>query len=76
MPLRVTRLVALLGHLRAKHLLVACGLVIGLVLALGTTLLLVQSRRDDLANAERELKNLSLVLAEETDRAFQSMELV
>ena len=67
---------ALLGHSHHKQLLVACGLVIGLVLAFGTALVIVQARHDDITNVERELKNLSLVLAEETDRAFQSMELV
>ena len=76
MPSRLASLAALLGHPRARHLLVTCGLVTGLVLALGTAWLSVRARQDDLANAGRELKNLSLVLAEETDRAFQSMELV
>ena len=60
----------------ARHLVVACGLAIGLMLALGTAALIFQARQGDLANAARELKNLSLVLAEETDRAFQSAELV
>ncbi len=64
----------LLRRLRAKHGLVACGLITGVLLALGTALLIVQGRREATADAERELKNLSLVLAEETDRAFQSME--
>jgi diguanylate cyclase (GGDEF)-like protein len=73
---RLASLAALLGQPRARHLVVTCGLVTGLVLALGTAWLSVRARQNDLANAGRELKNLSLVLAEETDRAFQSMELV
>jgi len=77
MPLRRPVLAALTNHPRAaRHLLVACGLVAGFVLALGTALLIVQTRRDDIGNAGRELKNLSFVLAEETDRAFQTLELV
>jgi hypothetical protein len=38
-----------------------------LVLALGTALLIVEPRRNDIADAERELNNLSLVLSEVTD---------
>jgi len=75
MPLRLVTLAALLG-MRARHLLVACGALTGLVLALGVILLLVAARRETIADAERELENLSLVLAEDTDRTFQATELV
>jgi diguanylate cyclase (GGDEF)-like protein len=75
MPLRLRSLAAQRLP-RARHLVIACGLAIGLVLPLGTAGLILQTRQDDLANAGRELKNLSLVLSEETDRAFQSAELV
>jgi diguanylate cyclase (GGDEF)-like protein len=73
---RLIGLAALLNHPRARHLLIACGLVLGLVLGLGAAWLVVVGRQDDLSDSMRELQNLSLVLAEETDRAFQSMELV
>jgi diguanylate cyclase (GGDEF)-like protein/PAS domain S-box-containing protein len=76
MPTCFLRLAALMGHPRARHVLVLCGLVVGLTLAAGAVLLIVESRRHDLDDAGRELKNLSLLLAEETDRAFQSVELV
>jgi len=76
MLLRFAAVMGLLAHPRARHLLVTCGLVTGLVLALGSAWQVVEARRDDIAGAKRELKNLSLVLSEETDRAFQSMELV
>ena len=51
-------------------------LVIGLLLGLGTAWLAIEGRRDDLRRTTHDLQNLSLVLAEETDRAFQSMELM
>jgi diguanylate cyclase (GGDEF)-like protein len=69
-------LAALMAHPRARHLLVACGLVVGLALAAGTAMLLAESRKDVLDHAGQDLKNLSLVLAEETDRTFQATQLV
>ncbi len=73
---RLATLAAFMGHPHARHLLIACGFVTGLVLAVGTGLLVVQARQDSMAGAGRELTNLSFVLAEETDRAFQTLELV
>jgi diguanylate cyclase (GGDEF)-like protein len=73
---RIGRLAAFIGHARARYLLLACGLLIGLVLAIGTVLLLLELRRHDITDAERELRNLSLVLAEDTDRGLQAVELV
>ena len=65
-----------MAHPRARHWLVACGLVVGLALAAGTALLLTNSRRVAIADAGAALHNLSLVLAEEADRTFQATELV
>lgn len=73
---RIARLAAFIGHARARLLLVACGLLIGLTVAAGAVLLLLDLRRHNIADTERELKNLSLILAEETDRSFQAAELV
>ena len=73
---RLAHFVALLGHPRARHLLVLCGVVVGLVLGLGTAWLVLIARQDDISDSLRELRNLSLVLADETDQAFQSMEIV
>ena len=75
MPTPFARLINLLGLSRVRHFLIVCGVVAGLVLAVGTTLMLVAARQADLARSARELKNLALVLADETDRAFQSIEL-
>jgi diguanylate cyclase (GGDEF)-like protein len=65
-----------MAHPRARHWLVACGLVVGLALAAGAALLLTYSRRVAIADAGVALHNLSLVLAEEADRTFQATELV
>ncbi|HEY3846311.1 MAG TPA: hypothetical protein VGL95_04275, partial [Acetobacteraceae bacterium] len=68
------RLAAMAAHPRARHLLVACGFVVGLALASATVLLLAASRRVAIADAGAKLENLSLVLAEETDREFQAVQ--
>ena len=60
----------------AAPLLVSCGLIIGLMLAVSGLLLTVNSRNQVIVDGERELKNLVHVLAEETDRGFQAGELV
>ena len=73
---RIGRLAAFIGHARARYILVACGLLIGLVVA-GSALLLAQElRRESIWNAGQAMKNLALVLSEETDRVFQTVELV
>jgi diguanylate cyclase (GGDEF)-like protein/PAS domain S-box-containing protein len=76
MRARLEYLVALLGHGRARNLLVVCGLIVGSVLAAGTGLLALQLRAAAIADSERELKNLALVLSEEIDRGFQALDLV
>jgi diguanylate cyclase (GGDEF)-like protein len=73
---RIARFAAFVGHARARHMLLACGLLIGLVLASGTVLLLLELRRDDIAVAERELKNLALVVGDDADRSLQAVEFV
>ncbi len=73
---RIGRFAAFIGHARARHLLLACGVLIGVALATSTVLLLLELRRHDIAGAERELRNLSLVLAADTDRGLQAVELV
>lgn len=58
------------------RLIVICGIIlIGAVIA-ATAGLLANLRNHALADSERELTRLSLVLAEEIDRSFQSVELV
>ena len=73
---RIGRLAAFIGHARARYLLLACGLLIGLVLAGGTLVLLLELRRHDIADAELELRDLTLVLAADSDRGLQAVERV
>src|SRR4051812_15578161 len=72
----IARLVARIGHSRATGLLVACGLLIGMVVAGGVVLLLIGLRYDAIANSERELKNLALTISEEMDRGLQGVDLL
>ena len=75
MPSRIRRFVTFVGHARARHILMACGVGVGVVLAIGALMLLADLRNEYLADSERELKNLAFVLAEETDRGLQTAEL-
>ena len=45
-------------------------------IAVSTAILIFHFRDRDLVNSERELSNTALVLAEHTDKAFKSLELV
>ena len=76
MPTRFARLSARLRQTHARHLLLTSGFLVGLTLLVGTGLVLLDMRRQAVADAERELKNLSLVLAEDIDRGFQAAKLV
>jgi diguanylate cyclase (GGDEF)-like protein/PAS domain S-box-containing protein len=62
--------------IRAVHLLVACGLLLAAVVIAGTVGILVDLRDRALAASERELRNTASILAEQTDRAFQAVELM
>ena len=70
------RLAASIGHDRTRHLLVACGLLIGLTLATVMTWFVMELRQHAIADATRELRNDALMLAEEMDRLLQSVDLV
>jgi hypothetical protein len=72
----IARFATHMGHSHARYMLVGCGLLIGLSLAIGMVLFSVELRRQDLAHAEQDLRNLSLVLSEETNRGLQAVELV
>jgi diguanylate cyclase (GGDEF)-like protein len=73
---RLTWVVSRGRPVHARHLLVACGLVLGMVLATTVVLLLVHLRAAVIADSERELKNLALVLSEEADRSLQAAEAI
>ncbi len=61
---------------RLIQLLAMCGLALiaAIVIATGKTIL--DFRKQAIANSQRELKNTALILAEETSRAFDALELV
>ena len=68
--------IGMIGRARARHLLVACGLLIGLTLACSAALVFIQLRQDDIVNSERELKNLALTIADQVDSALQGVDLL
>jgi diguanylate cyclase (GGDEF)-like protein/PAS domain S-box-containing protein len=76
MPACFEHLRVFIRHVRARHLLVVCGLLIGLVLASAAIWFVTTLRQQDIDDTAREMENLALILAEETDRNFQAAELV
>jgi diguanylate cyclase (GGDEF)-like protein len=56
--------------------LFACGVLLAVIIALGTAMMLSKLRDQALDDAKRELRNISLVLAEQVDRSFQAVGLV
>src|SRR5436190_3376052 len=66
----VTRPHRAIGSLALFGVLLVAAIVIGIVMATRTF------RDRELANNERELKNTALILAEQTDRTIQSLDLV
>jgi hypothetical protein len=73
---RFGRLAAYVGHARARHLLLRSGVLFGLVLALAAAWFLIALRREEIAQSEQDLKNLAVMLSEETDKGFQGAELL
>src|SRR5439155_18021894 len=63
-------------HFRAVHLLVFCGLVLAAAVIAGTSIIIFNLHNRALADRERELQNIALVLAEQTDRAIQAVDLI
>src|SRR5262245_211636 len=61
---------------RAMKLLIASGVTLIVATILTTAALVLNFRDRALSDAERELANTALILAEQSDRAFQSLELV
>jgi len=56
--------------------LIAAGFALIILIALGTTALVLDFRSRTLADAERELTNTALILAEQSDRTFQALDVV
>src|SRR5882724_5888053 len=61
---------------RAVQLLVLCGLLLASAILAGTSFIVASLHHRVLADNERELRNLALVLAEQADRTFQALEVV
>ncbi len=61
---------------RPVYLLVVCGLSLAAVIIAGTVAMLVDLRDRALAASGRELQNTTLILADQTDRAFQAVDLM
>ena len=76
MPSQIARLAAYIGHARARHLLVFCGLLLGLTLAATTAWFVTALRQEAIADTARELNNTAFILAADTDRGFQAAEVV
>jgi PAS domain S-box-containing protein len=61
---------------RSIYLVVAGSALLGCVIIAGTVSVIVNLRAQTLANTERELRNVALVLAEQIDRSFEAIALV
>src|SRR5438270_7245480 len=66
----------LTARARATYLLVLCGVLIAFLIAARTAVIVADQRDRALADRERELQNIAFVVAEQTDRTFQSLDLV
>ncbi|MFL4985515.1 MAG: cache domain-containing protein, partial [Xanthobacteraceae bacterium] len=61
---------------RAVQLLVLCGLLLASAILAGTSFIVASLHDRVLADTERELRNLALVLGEQTDRTFEALEVL
>src|SRR5262249_10131777 len=64
------------SHFRPIILLVTCGISLIAAVALGIAALAFHFRDRALADTQRELSNTALILADQSDRAFQALDLV
>src|SRR5690349_10075131 len=58
-----------------RYLILSAAVLMGIIAA-GTAYLVAEFRERELRNAERELGNTALIVAEQLDRSFQSLELI
>jgi diguanylate cyclase (GGDEF)-like protein/PAS domain S-box-containing protein len=78
---RTARVASRLATSSPKHsapirLFILCGLLLVAAVAISTGLILSNLHSRALADSERELGNIAFVLAEQTDRAFQALDVV
>jgi PAS domain S-box-containing protein len=69
---------ALVGRRRSRavELLIFCGVFLAIAVVISTALVISNLRHRALVDSERELQNIALVLAEQSDRAFQALGLL
>jgi PAS domain S-box-containing protein len=60
---------------RSINLVVAGSILLGCVIIAGTVSVIIDLRAQALANTERELRNMALVLSEQIDRSFEAIAL-
>jgi diguanylate cyclase (GGDEF)-like protein/PAS domain S-box-containing protein len=63
-------------RLRPARMLVVCGILLAAAVAAGAALVLSNLRERALSDSEQQLQNLAAILAEQTDHAFQAIDLV
>ena len=63
-------------RIKAASLLVVCGVLLAAVVLIGAAGMLASLRHDALTDSDRELRNAALILADQTDRAFQAVDLI
>src|SRR5262245_29346536 len=64
------------ARLRPAGMLIVCGVLLAAVVAAGAAIVLSNLRERALSDSERQLQNLAAILAEQTDHAFQAIDLV
>jgi diguanylate cyclase (GGDEF)-like protein len=64
------------ARLRAATLFWASQIALALLIAAGTSVLVLQLRRDALIEADRDLRSLALILADQAERAFEAVDLI
>ena len=73
---RLRRWAARTARSGPAQLLVGCGFALGLLVAVVTGVLIVDFRHNALSSGEHELQRMALVLADQAERTFQSLEVV
>jgi PAS domain S-box-containing protein len=61
---------------RLIHVIAACSALLMCVIVAGTAAVIINLRAQALADTERELRNMALVLTEQIDRSFEAVTLV
>ncbi len=76
MPSCLARLVILVGRARARNFILGSGTLIALLVAGAAAWVVTDLRADHIAHEKRELRNLSIALAEQIDHSLQGVNLL